>query len=277
MGKVGVEAIRSWVANGGGYLGICAGANLAVKKEYLHLSAFTLAPWPHDVKVGKDGEGLRGEGPVMLTVSNDTMVADALEAFGISRPSVQGHAWDYCSGPVLELPYEPFDLQFARMVDFPIEPLLYFATTAPTKNYDHTPIDFKQRNNAEVGKVALGFNAYGKGKVMVGGPHWEVKTSGQLPGAESMEGRLMDFMVRYVGPDCQGPSWFMLDEQHPTRTVLRWVALLGFVVLCGVVLYVYLGNKSRESEEATGSEMTKLAKNKPEKLNQYGSLHIERF
>src|SRR5439155_12616093 len=82
----GREAIRQFVKNGGGYVGICAGAYLA-SADYswsLHIL---------NAKVIDRAHWARGYGPVKMRLS-----AEAMKRFGIDKEIV---AVEYHQGPLL--------------------------------------------------------------------------------------------------------------------------------------------------------------------------------
>ncbi|MCB1237898.1 MAG: biofilm PGA synthesis protein PgaB [Verrucomicrobiae bacterium] len=86
LGSEGREAVRDFVADGGGYLGICAGAYLATN-DY---------PWSLrliDARVVDRRHWARGKGPVEVALSTD-----GRRFFGCKDPAV---TLEYAQGPLL--------------------------------------------------------------------------------------------------------------------------------------------------------------------------------
>ena len=146
IGEAGRAAVRQFVANGGGYIGICAGAYLATSgfPWSLHLiAAKTISP--------KWKRGL-GEVKVELTDAGRKVIGERAGPFGVL----------YANGPVVEpapaaslAPYETFAL---------------FRTEMASNN---VPVGIM------IGAPAIFAGQYQKGRVVCVSPHPE-----QTPGLE---------------------------------------------------------------------------------------------
>jgi len=180
IGPSGGHAVRSFVAAGGGFVGVCAGAALGPR---LGLSAFSI-----------DGGG-RGWGPVKLKMSTDTPIGTQLQGGGIDPESVGMYMWDYYNGPLFVLddqrpPSGTSDPQVLLSYDGPV----------PVFNADGSTLHRASGWKNDIGKVAVGVNLYhGEGKVLVSGPHIDIDvTSKQIPSGAPPEGSVPDRFIRFV-------------------------------------------------------------------------------
>lgn len=96
LGAAGQAAVRSFVSAGGGYVGICAGAFLAMQ----HLGMSLCRDIPRPVP-GKE----RGDGNVTLSLSSAG--SRALSGFNVTRARLNGLLVFYANGPVMELENHP--------------------------------------------------------------------------------------------------------------------------------------------------------------------------
>lgn len=166
LGPAGRRNVQTFVAEqGGGYCGVCAGAYLA--EQHLNMSAFADEPRP-DIDEGVDmlasnnnnKEKLsneRGDGNCTLMVSS--VGAAALP--GLPVAALEAQLTFYANGPVMrqldELPAN---------VSSPAVLLLYTSPSVPLEKSYQGPW-------AGRGAVAVGSNSYGRGRVLVSGPHPE--------------------------------------------------------------------------------------------------------
>lgn len=149
IGTAGQEAVKHFVQNGGGYVGVCAGAFLA--SQHLRISAFKDTTRP--VK-GKS----RGDGNCTLALTTEG-VKD-LSPFAVDPSAMNKTEFFYANGPVMGLSPKLPNVSNPR-------PLVVFTSSS-------VPIEKKYTGpNAGQGKVAVGVNNFGEGLVLVSGPHPE--------------------------------------------------------------------------------------------------------
>jgi glutamine amidotransferase-like uncharacterized protein len=146
LGSEGRERVRKYVADGGGFIGICAGAYLA-SIEY---------PWSIGVLNAHVLDGAhwaRGEGSVQLKISSVGQVA-----FSSDTPTCAIH---YQNGPLLSP---------AHKIEIP--PFEVLAA------YDSELAENGAPKGIMKGTTAIARGAYGKGRVVCFSPHPE-KTPGR--------------------------------------------------------------------------------------------------
>lgn len=140
LGDAGREAVRQYVAAGGGYLGICAGA-------YLACDGFSWGLKILDAKTASN-YWRRGVGEVKIELTDA-----GRRFFGVAQAQ---HAIHYANGPILVANGN------AELDDF--EPLAYFRTELAEND---TPIGLM------VGTPAMVRGSYGRGRVLAFSPHAE--------------------------------------------------------------------------------------------------------
>eukprot|EP00658_Telonema_sp_P-2_P037543 TRINITY_DN26996_c0_g1_i3.p2 TRINITY_DN26996_c0_g1~~TRINITY_DN26996_c0_g1_i3.p2 ORF type:complete len:275 (+),score=71.45 TRINITY_DN26996_c0_g1_i3:38-862(+) len=167
----GVRALHDFVAGGGGYIGFCGGAELAIK---MGISGY--------VNMFDENQEL-GFGPVRLQLAEVSPLAAIAQGVGVGRQEVALHDFDYYSGPVLKLPTG----QFAPGVTGPLQPLLWYATKLP-------------KGAVVKGMVACGANTVrGMGRVLICGPHLDIDWSTQrAPNVSSVEFKLLRTSIAYI-------------------------------------------------------------------------------
>jgi len=234
-------------------VGLSAGASFALK-EYLHISAFERAVWPSTTEAKL---GVRGEGAVKLALTEHTTIAHAMEAFGITRVAAELHTWDYTSGPVLQLPevkqpVEPKEMSAnawlkkhgkkhsrtaAGLANPQAEALLNYASTVPISPKGKKSEDAKLRE-IDQGKVAFGFNKYGLGNVLIGGPHPDIdQANGELPDKDSIEDKLVKFLMLYVSP-CMGEKLQRAGWWEHTGLAFVYIFLVLSFLSCGGTMWL---------------------------------------
>ena len=92
IGTLGARMIKSFLADGGGYCGICAGAYLGLS---MGLVPFKNIPKPHE----PDGRG-RGDGNVTLSLTDEGLKTLG-EEFGVDNAKLQKQLIFYGGGPVM--------------------------------------------------------------------------------------------------------------------------------------------------------------------------------
>jgi glutamine amidotransferase-like uncharacterized protein len=139
--EVGRAAVRAFVEDGGGYLGICAGAYLATKHYRWSLGIL-------DAKVVDARHWARGTGPVLLSLT-----AAGRHALGEERPSVEIRCGQ---GPVLAPASDAAVPDFETLATYETEIAKYGAPTG-----------------VMTGSPALVRGRFGKGRVVAAGVHAE--------------------------------------------------------------------------------------------------------
>ncbi|MEI9894965.1 MAG: BPL-N domain-containing protein [Chthoniobacter sp.] len=157
IGEAGREAVRKFVRDGGGYLGICAGA-------YLACSKFTWGLGLLDAQT-VSSKWRRGVGDVQLEI---TPAGQRLSALSAEKRSVH-----YANGPIIQ-PAGRTDLA-------PYEPLALFRTELAEHD---SPI------GAMVNTPAIVQGHFGKGRVIISSPHPE-----QTPGLEIIVERAVHWLA----------------------------------------------------------------------------------
>ena len=151
LSEKGRDAVKRFVAGGGGYVGVCAGAYLA--SQHLHISAFEDEPRP------TEGGKARGDGNCTLaTTPNGTKHLPLVHPV-----SLEGLYVFYANGPVMR----PKPLGELSPNITSAEQLVMFTS-------DSVPIERNYTGPwAGKGAVAVGWNLYGRGRVLISGPHPE--------------------------------------------------------------------------------------------------------
>jgi glutamine amidotransferase-like uncharacterized protein len=161
IGPGGQELVRDFVAGGGGYVGICAGAYLAGARldGFLRLAgADHLQPWAK-------GTGMVD---VELTDEGKAILGEDFAAF----------ATRYANGPIF-----PRESDFVPEGDFaPIVPLANF--TSATKRRG-------EPSEEMVGEPAILVTTHGKGRVLLLSPHPETH-----PELDQLVRRILEWPVR---------------------------------------------------------------------------------
>jgi glutamine amidotransferase-like uncharacterized protein len=141
LGKEGRERIRTFVRNGGGYLGICAGAYLATCDYTWSLNIL-------DAVVLDKAHWARGNGPVDIA---STDKGQSILGLPVKSASIL-----YYQGPLLAPANRPEVADFDRLAAFETEIALKGAPTGVMK-----------------GTTAIASGAFGKGRVLCFSPHPE--------------------------------------------------------------------------------------------------------
>eukprot|EP00051_Salpingoeca_urceolata_P009562 m.115924 g.115924 ORF g.115924 m.115924 type:complete len:278 (-) comp16360_c0_seq1:111-944(-) len=177
LGNRGLATLRSYIASGKGYVGICAGAYLAI--SHLHVSAFYDEPRPVH---GKD----RGDGNVTLALTDA-----GVETFpAVSPAELNDTLVFYANGPVMQ--------QDAK----PVSPLVSGAEALATYTSESVPIERHYHEHSGHGRIAIGINKYAKGTVVISGPHPETnqmdmpKTDGPPSAPDSVRAKLLQSYVK---------------------------------------------------------------------------------
>ena len=158
IGDAGREAVKKFVQDGGGYLGICAGAYLACSKFSWSLGLL-------DAQT-VSSKWQRGRGDVEMEI---TPAGERLTTLPAARRTVH-----YGNGPILK-PAGRTDLA-------PYEPLAFYRTELAEND---TPI------GAMVNTPAIVRGQFGKGRVLISSPHPE-----QTPGLEIIVDRAVWALAR---------------------------------------------------------------------------------
>jgi len=156
IGEDGIEEVRTFVKNGGGFIGTCGGAFLAMGHILLY------GPGP-------DGNGPHiqmnwGEGPVKMDFTKS-----GLSALDLSYDVNQNFTIQYYSGPIV------------KDVDFPDDVMIWAHFQSDVKkvnnnrnlNFEKNP-SAKILNGKMVGTVAISGRKYGSGRVVLNSPHAEL-------------------------------------------------------------------------------------------------------
>ncbi|WP_043589489.1 BPL-N domain-containing protein [Geminisphaera colitermitum] len=154
IGEAGREAIRRYVENGGGYLGICAGAFLATSGYPWSLGLL-------NARTVEPNNWIRGRGEVDVQFSDDGRAL--LGDYSPAMPMV------YVNGPILE-PMGRHDLP-------PYTVAAWYRSEIADNN---TP------RNVMVNSPAFVHSTYGRGRVFAISPHPEV-----TPGLENIVPRVL--------------------------------------------------------------------------------------
>jgi hypothetical protein len=157
IGDAGRETVRKFVQDGGGYLGICAGAYLACSKFSWGLGLL-------DAQT-VSSKWRRGSGEVEMEI---TPAGEHLTTLPVARCTVH-----YGNGPILK-PAGRTDLA-------PYEPLAFFRTELAENG---TPI------GAMLNTPAIVRSQFGKGRVIISSPHPE-----QTPGLEIIVERAVRWLA----------------------------------------------------------------------------------
>lgn len=157
IGEEGRDAVKKFVQDGGGYLGICAGAYLACSKFTWGLGlldAQTVSP-----------KWRRGVGDVELEI---TPAGQKMSTLNAEKRTVH-----YANGPIIK-PAGRADLS-------PYEPLAFFRTELAEHD---SPV------GAMVNTPAIVQGRFGKGRVIISSPHPE-----QTPGLEVIVERAVHWLA----------------------------------------------------------------------------------
>jgi len=157
LGEAGRETVKQFVKDGGGYLGICAGAYLACSKF----------PWSLGLLDAQtvSQKWRRGVGDVQLEI---TPAGQHLSTLTAGNRNVH-----YANGPVIK-PAGRSDLA-------PYEPLAFFRTELAENG---TPV------GAMVNTPAIVQGRFGKGRIVISSPHPE-----QTPGLEIIVERAVHWLA----------------------------------------------------------------------------------
>ena len=150
LGPEGVETVRKYVADGGSYIGICAGCGLAMNiKIGLGL-----------VNCGNYQNTDRGQACLLVRINKD-----GSEKLGV-KPGIYGI--QYASGPIPDFTkaVKEWDGQHTILATYEgsLGRIRYSKKDGSVKTYKH-PLMY--------GYPAVVFATYGKGKVLISGPHPE--------------------------------------------------------------------------------------------------------
>jgi len=143
LGVEGRDAIRRFVASGGGYVGHCAGAYLA--SCFPH---YATAPWLEIIDARPDRDWARGTGAVTIELTEQ-----GRRILGDHEGEIE--IW-YGNGPVLR----PGNVE--RLVDY--TPLAYYRSE---KRREKSP----QKEGVMIDTTAVAASPYGKGRVLISSPH----------------------------------------------------------------------------------------------------------
>ncbi|MEP6667566.1 MAG: BPL-N domain-containing protein [Chthoniobacter sp.] len=157
IGDAGREAVKKFVQDGGGYLGICAGAYLACSKY----------PWSLGLLDAQtvSSKWRRGVGDVQLEI---TPAGQHLSSLSTEKRNIH-----YANGPIIK-PAGRTDLA-------PYEPLAFFRTELAEHD---SPV------GAMVNSPAIVRGRFGKGRVIISSPHPE-----QTPGLEIIVERAVHWLA----------------------------------------------------------------------------------
>eukprot|EP00658_Telonema_sp_P-2_P068083 TRINITY_DN57010_c0_g1_i1.p1 TRINITY_DN57010_c0_g1~~TRINITY_DN57010_c0_g1_i1.p1 ORF type:complete len:300 (-),score=40.71 TRINITY_DN57010_c0_g1_i1:277-1062(-) len=149
LGPAGRRNVLGFVRDGGGYVGVCAGAFLAI--QHLHISGFTDIPRPANSQ--------RGEGNVTLALTASGTAQ--LAGFGVVPSAVASQLFFYANGPVMSR-VERIPANVSQLVSL----VNFSSSSVPMEKHYIGP-------EAGRGAVAVGANRFGDGNVLVSGPHPE--------------------------------------------------------------------------------------------------------
>ena len=93
LGEIGRENIRKFISMGGGYIGVCAGAYLALGHNELNISGAY-------AEVTYHGKSSRGDGNASVALTADGVAA--FERYGVSPLQVQKQNLFYANGPTMK-------------------------------------------------------------------------------------------------------------------------------------------------------------------------------
>lgn len=183
IGPAGRTAVKKFVQQGGGYVGVCAGAFLA--SQHLGMSSWGDTTRPVTGKV-------RGDGNCTIRLTREGV--EDLSGFGVNATAVNATSFFYANGPVMSKRYHN------SMIARPRGLIVFTSKSVPIeKNYVGP--------NAGYGRVAVGVNNFGAGLVLVSGPHPEVNE--------------MDFPHEHGPPSQPGSTRAALLQSYVKRVQYR--------------------------------------------------------
>jgi len=152
LGERGREAVVRFVATGGAYVGVCAGAFLAM--EHLNISVFDDVSYPYN------GDHKRGDGNTTVVLTQDGEHGLA----GVKAARLRHQFIFYANGPVMAN-----SANISKMTPETADPVVLatFGTTSVPAEANYTG------PNAGGGEAAIVSNLFGRGRVLVSGPHPE--------------------------------------------------------------------------------------------------------
>jgi len=153
LGKEGVEAVRKYVADGGGYIGVCAGCGLAMN----------IGIGVRIVNCGNYLNTNRGQACLNLRI-----VKEGAEKLGV-RPGV--YSVQYSNGPIPDFTKAEKEWNGTHTVLAKYDSTL--GKTRYVKDKKTGAIKPLRHETMMYDHPAIVFATYGKGKVLISGPHPE--------------------------------------------------------------------------------------------------------
>jgi hypothetical protein len=147
----GLASVKAFLADGKGYVGICAGAFLAI--QHLKISFVKDSPRPADAP-----KGGRGDGNVTVTLTDNGTTA--MGQFNVSRAGLASELLFYANGPVMVTSDTPVGVTAPQVL------LRFSSASVPIeKNYTG--------KTSGHGDAAVVSNMFNGGGVVISGPHPE--------------------------------------------------------------------------------------------------------
>jgi len=190
LGNQGKAIIQSFIEKGGGYVGICAGAYLAIWYSLLRCRVKSV-PWARGrtdkcvLEVHPGGEAVLGP---EAEIGGQCVVR-------------------YCNGPLLEVTEEGTGIQGGT------RSLATFVTELRGAKNTYPP--------AMAGSSAIAAGAYGRGRVVIISPHVE---DGELPHAPRKHAHKFRCMYRWASGLVKDPA-AVASTPYPNTTVTTTVTL----------------------------------------------------
>ena len=159
LGPEGCQAVRKYVAEGGSYIGICAGCGLAMNLKNIGLGL---------VNCGNYLNTDRGQATLLVRVNND-----GANMLGV-KPGVYGI--QYAGGPIPDFSKSVKDWDGKHTILATYEASLgkkYTRKSRVTKDGKKTVVVKNFKHTLMYDYPAVVFATYGKGKVLISGPHPE--------------------------------------------------------------------------------------------------------
>lgn len=188
IGAAGAQAVKNFLASGGGYVGVCAGAYLAL--QHLMLVPFINAARPY---------GKRGKGNCSLALSPGS----GLLRYGVANDSLSVTSVFYSNGPIMKIALSSSAAIIPNVSDARVHvsyaaPVPWRADRSPPYPADARPYDLGVGLAAVVSATFAGL-----GTVVVVGPHAETDPRSFPAGQPASDPRgpramLLQSFVRYA-------------------------------------------------------------------------------